>query len=64
MTYGYSSAAPYRVTSIAVSDSGTQGGTLAFSYAHNETTLTDHNNNREILQFTDWGIRYASRTMR
>ena len=55
VTYGYSSAAPYQVTSIAVSDSGTQGGTLAFSYAHNETTLTDHNNNREILQFTDWG---------
>lgn len=50
---------PYRVASVAEShqkeSSTAAGGSLSFAYAHNQTTLTDHNNNVEILQFNDMG---------
>ena len=31
------------------------GGSLAIQYAHNETTFTDHNDNKEIVQFNKYG---------
>ena len=31
------------------------GSALSIEYAHNQTTLTDHNGHMQILQFNDWG---------
>ena len=33
----------------------TAGGELNFEYAHNQTTLTDHNGNKQIMQFNNFG---------
>lgn len=48
---------PYRVMSVSERDTvkNADGGTLTFEYGHNQTTLTDHNGNKETLQFNDWG---------
>ncbi len=46
---------PYRVKTVSESDGTANGGSLAFSYAHNQTTITDYNNNVEIHQFNDFG---------
>jgi len=51
---------PYRVLSISETDQNTQGitengGSLCFAYAHNQTTVTDHNENALIYQFNDYG---------
>ena len=55
-TYNTTSAVlPNRVTAIAEYDGSTPGGALSIEYAHNQTTFTDHNGNREIMQFNNWG---------
>ena len=46
---------PYRVMSIKESDNGTLGGELSIQYHHNQTTFTDHNENKQIVQFNNWG---------
>lgn len=45
---------PYRVQTVSEYDE-TAGGSLTFSYAHNQTTITDHNDHTQILQFNDFG---------
>ena len=61
LTYSYNTIAPdndwqpYRVMSVAESDGKAQGGSLTFSYAHNETKITDYNSNTQIYQFNDFG---------
>ena len=56
-TYNETEAAfqPYRVVSVEESCDDIKGGYLKFEYAHNQTTLTDHNGNVEILQFNNYG---------
>ena len=52
---------PYRVTQVKElfvrkEDNVTiEGGELNFEYAHNQTTLTDHNGNKQIIQFNNFG---------
>ena len=46
---------PYRVLSVTESHNGTVGGSLAFAYGHNQTTVTDHNGSKSILQFNNFG---------
>ncbi len=58
--YSYTDHAPYRVDHISESDtdaSGTavDGGALSIEYAHNQTTFVDHNGNKEIMQFNNYG---------
>ena len=59
LTYSYNSVdaswQPYRVVSVEESDGSTQGGELQFTYSHNQTILTDHNESKQILQFNDFG---------
>ena len=59
LTYTYNTPSqtwqPYRVQSVSESDGAAQGGSLSISYAHNQTTFTDHNGNVEIHQFNDYG---------
>ena len=50
-----SSYQPYRVIRVSESDDGTNGGTLNIEYAHNQTTFTDHNGHKQIMQFNDFG---------
>ena len=45
----------YRVKTVKEYNSSTLGGSLTIEYAHNQTTFTDHNGNREIKQFNNWG---------
>ena len=60
-TYNTVSAAyqPYRVLSVEETDESgatpVPGGKEEFSYHHNETVITDHNNNKVFLQFNDFG---------
>ena len=37
------------------SDDGVAGGWLSMEYAHNQTTFIDHNENKQIMQFNDFG---------
>lgn len=46
---------PYRVLRVSETDDSAQGGTLTFSYLHNQTTVTDHENRYQVLQFNDFG---------
>ena len=59
LTYAYDTPAlsyqTYRVKKITESDNGKTGGVMNIEYAHNQTTFTDHNGNKEILQFNDFG---------
>ena len=57
-TYNTTSGAhqPYRVNRVLESDGSDLGGELTFSYAHNETTITDVvNGNKQIIQFNNFG---------
>ena len=60
-TYNTVSASyqPYRVLSVEETDVSTGttvlGGKKTYSYSHNETVVTDHNNNKLFLQFNDFG---------
>ena len=59
LTYAYNTVSeswqPYRVMSIHEYDGTTAGGELIFEYAHNQTSMTDVNGNRQIHQFNNWG---------
>ena len=59
ITYAFTSPVedwqPYRVQGVAESDGSALGGSLTFSYAHNQTTITDYNGNTETYQFNDFG---------
>ena len=59
LTYGYNTVSenwqPYRVQSVEESDSNALGGRLTFSYAHNETSVTDYNGNTQVYQFNEYG---------
>ena len=46
---------PYRVQSVEESDGDAEGGLLTFAYSRNETVITDHEGNKNILQFNDYG---------
>ena len=53
--YTYATEEPHRVTGISVYDGSVCGGEMTISYGQNQTVFTDHNGNREIMQFNDWG---------
>ena len=56
--FGYNTTAsglPNRVASVKENDGSADGGSLTISYAHNQTTFEDHNGNREIVQFNNFG---------
>ena len=60
LTYTYNTITkgnhqPYRVVKVSESQNGTSGGVLNIEYAHNQTTFTDHNGNKQIMQFNDFG---------
>lgn len=55
LRYFYSSGESKRVITVAEYDGTTPGGTMFIEYVHNQTTLTDHNGNIQIMQFNDWG---------
>ena len=58
VTYAYnitSTTKPNRVIRVTESDGSTTGGSLNIEYAHNQTTFTDHNGNKEIVQFNNYG---------
>ena len=59
LTYTYNqpteSRHPRRVQSVSASQNGSGAGSLTLTYAHNQTTFTDHNGKSEIMQFNDYG---------
>lgn len=58
LAYTYTTATigqPSRITTVEEYDGSTAGGTLFIEYAHNQTTFTDHNGNKEIMQFNRYG---------
>ena len=59
LSYNYNTVSeayqPYRVQSVSAAENNQSGGSLTFTYAHNQTTLEDHNGNVSILQFNDFG---------
>jgi len=59
LSYNYNTVSedyqPYRVQSVSAEENNQSGGSLDFTYAHNQTTLEDHNGNVSILQFNDFG---------
>jgi len=65
VTYRYNTPTqtyqPYRVEGVAESDYSemedlwVDGGDWTFVYAHNQTTVTDHDGNVQVLQFNDYG---------
>ena len=46
---------PNRINKISEHDGDVLGGELNIEYAHNQTTLTDHNGNVQIMQFNNMG---------
>ena len=46
---------PYKVTGLSESDGDSLGGALSFEYAHNQTVITGHDQNKKVLQFNDFG---------
>jgi len=46
---------PNRIKTLSEHDGSVEGGVLNFAYGHNQTILTDHNGNVQILQFNNWG---------
>ena len=47
---------PSRVATVTEYDTGgTAGGQISIEYANNQTTFTDHNGNKQIIQFNNWG---------
>ena len=63
LNYTYNSVSasyqPYRVLSVEETDTSTGtnvlGGRKTYSYRHNETVITDHNETPLFLQFNDFG---------
>ena len=55
-TYNTTGASqPNRIIRVMEQDGSTTGGTLDIEYSHNQTTFKDHNGNREIHQFNNYG---------
>lgn len=54
-TYSDESDSLARVVGIEEWDDTLAGSALSIEYAHNQTTLTDHNGHTQLLQFNDWG---------
>ena len=50
---------PSRVATITEYDGTTLGGKISMEYANNQTTFTDHNGNKQIVQFNNWGNAVA-----
>ena len=50
---------PSRIVSITEYDGGYQGGQICMEYANNQTTFTDKNGNKQIVQFNSWGNAVA-----
>ena len=50
-----SSYQPYRVKTVSEYDGSSSGGVLNIEYAHNQTTMTDYQGNKQILQFNNFG---------
>ena len=46
---------PYRVYKVTEKDGSALGGELTFTYAHNQTTVTDYNGKKQVYQFNDFG---------
>ena len=46
---------PSRVKKISEHDDELNGGELNFEYGYNQTILSDHNGNAQVLQFNNWG---------
>ncbi len=44
-----------RVATVSEFDGNTEGGTLTFTYAQNQTTIEDYSGNQTIYQFNNWG---------
>ena len=58
LTYTYNtvvSGKPARIHTVTESHNGAEGGKLTFTYQHNQTTITDKNSNKQILQFNNMG---------
>ncbi len=59
LTYQYTETEPKKISQVneyQLRDGAmAAGGEVLFTYAHNQTVLTDHNNNTQIMQFNDWG---------
>ncbi len=58
LTYTYTkteAGKPSRIATINESHNNVQGSSLTLTYAHNQTTFTDHNGNKQISQFNDYG---------
>lgn len=58
LAYTYTTEAagkPSRVKTVTEYSGTVEGGKLTFEYAHNQTTIKDHDNNTEILQFNNMG---------
>lgn len=58
VTYAYTTTAagcPSRVKKISEFSGSTAGGELTISYAHNQTTFTDHKGRKTIAQFNNLG---------
>ncbi len=58
VTYAYTTTAagcPSRVKKISEFSGSTAGGELTLSYAHNQTTFTDHKGRKTIAQFNNLG---------
>ena len=51
---------PYRVSGLSGSQGENPGGSLSFEYGHNQTVITDYNQNQQILQFNDFGNLVAA----
>ena len=50
---------PNRVSKVSEFDGSVAGGVLNIEYAHNQTTLKDHNGNVQIIQFNNLGNTVA-----
>ena len=59
--YGYTSIAPFRVTSISESSSTTTGGSVSIAYGWNSTVFTDNASRKSIYQFNNAGQTIAIR---
>lgn len=58
ISYAYTTTTagePNRIKTISEFSGSTAGGELNIKYAHNQTELTDHNGNVQIIQFNNMG---------
>ena len=53
--YFYTATEPQRITTVLELGGSSYGASMSFAYAHNQTTITDHDGNATVMQFNDWG---------